>query len=100
VNIRPFARQTLSELSLHFELLLFTASQKAYADCILEYLDPNKQIFQHVLYRDSCVQTTQGNFIKDLRLLGRNLQDVVLVDNCASSFAYQVSYYLLFYLVD
>ena len=43
------------------------------------------------MYRENCVVTDEGIYIKDLRILGnRSLQDSVLVDNAAYSFGYQV----------
>jgi len=38
------------------------------------------------------VQTQQGVYVKDLRILGdRDLKDVVLVDNASFSYLYQIS---------
>jgi CTD small phosphatase-like protein 2 len=51
VNIRPYAKEVLSRLSKHFDILIFTASSQAYADPILDYLDPERSIIQHRLYR-------------------------------------------------
>lgn len=43
------------------------------------------------MYRDQCVETPQGIFIKDLRVIGnRDLKDVLLVDNASYSFGYQL----------
>lgn len=57
----------------------------------MDYLDPHGQYVHHRLFRESCVVTDEGIYIKDLRILGnRNLQDCVLVDNAAYSFGYQV----------
>jgi CTD small phosphatase-like protein 2 len=43
------------------------------------------------LFRDSCIYTDERVYVKDLRILGnRNLQDVILVDNAAYSFGFQV----------
>jgi TFIIF-interacting CTD phosphatase-like protein len=38
--IRPFAKEFLCEMNKFFELVIFTASVKEYADWILEKLDP------------------------------------------------------------
>lgn len=69
VNVRPYCRQILEELSKHFELILFTASQEQYANKILQFIDP-KGRFQHRFYRDSCVYLTNGVYVKDLRVIG------------------------------
>ena len=71
--------------------MVFTASHKCYATAILDYLDPHKQYIQHRLFRDSCVYTDEGVYVKDLRILAnRDLNDVILVDNAAYSFGFQL----------
>lgn len=88
INIRPYARETLQLLSQHFELIIFTASHACYANVVLDHLDPKKQWIQHRLYRESCVQSAEGFYIKDLRVINRDLKDMVLVDNAGYSFAF------------
>ena len=51
-----------------FQVVVFTASHKAYADVVLDMLDPNNEIFELRLYRDSCIRTQDGVYIKDLRI--------------------------------
>ena len=90
VNVRPFARECLQEANKTFEVMVFTASHQCYADRVLDYLDPTGLLIHHRLYRDSCLPS-QGLYIKDLRVLAnRRLQDVVIVDNAAYSFAHQL----------
>lgn len=48
--VRPGLNKFLSELSLHFELVIFTAALSDYADWILNSIDRKKQI-SHRLYR-------------------------------------------------
>ena len=73
-----------------FELIVFTASHACYANVVLDYLDPARQFIQHRLYRDSCIQTEEGFYVKDLRVINRSLSDLLIVDNAAYSFAFQV----------
>ncbi len=69
---------------------MFTASQRSYADAVLNYLDPGRTLIHHRLYRDSCVVSDKVH-IKDLRVIAnRSLKDVVLVDNASYSFGYQI----------
>jgi len=91
INIRPFVHECLKELSQHFEIIVFTASHGCYANVVLDYLDPKQQYIHHRLFRENCVVTEEGIYIKDLRVFAnRNLQDVVIVDNAAYSFGYQI----------
>lgn len=43
------------------------------------------------MYRDNCIQTKEGFYVKDLRIIqNRRLEDLVIVDNSVYSFAFQV----------
>ncbi|CAG9335100.1 unnamed protein product [Blepharisma stoltei] len=89
INIRPYAIECLKEASKLFEVIVFTASHKAYADAVLDYLDPNNLYIHHRLYRESCIYL-RGIMVKDLRiLLNRKLQDIAIVDNSVYSFGFQ-----------
>lgn len=90
INIRPYARESLKEANRLFEVMVFTASHKCYADVVLDYLDPTGELVHHRLYRENCL-SVEGILLKDLRIFGnRRLQDLVIVDNAAYSFAYQL----------
>lgn len=75
-------------MSSLYEIILFTASNKYYADPIINYLDPNNTIFHHRLYRGSCLRFNDI-FVKDLRILSNiDLKDVAIIDNHIYSFAF------------
>jgi len=91
INVRPYAIEILRELSQHYEIMVFTASHSCYANVVLDYLDPHEEFIHHRLFRESCVVTDEGLHIKDLRVIGnRDLQDLILIDNAAYSFGFQV----------
>jgi Dullard-like phosphatase family protein len=90
INVRPFAIECLREVNKDFEVFVFTASHQCYANVVLDYLDPGKELIHQRFFRDSCINMG-GVFIKDLRIFAnRNLKDMVIVDNAAYSFAYQL----------
>lgn len=80
----------LQELSRVFEIVVFTSSHKNYADAILDYIDRNRQLIHHRLYREHCLNCGEDVYIKDLRILGRDLRQVVIVDNSPYAFALQL----------
>lgn len=43
-NIRPYTKECLEMVNKHFEVVVFTASHKWYADVILDYIDPEKKL--------------------------------------------------------
>jgi len=88
VHVRPHARSFLRACATH-EVIVFTASTQGYADSVLDQLDPDRTLVHHRLYRDTCSVNEHGGYFKDLNVLGRNLDKVVLVDNSLTSLALQ-----------
>lgn len=70
-----------------FELVIFTASNSCYANVVVDHIDPNNEFFTYRLFRESCVQNNDGIYVKDLRVIDRDLSQTVLIDNSAISFA-------------
>ena len=90
INVRPYARECLQAASEDFEVVVFTASQQAYADKVLDVLDPERVFIHHRLYRETCIFTGEV-YVKDLRVFAdRPVEDIVIVDNSAYSFGYQL----------
>ena len=91
VKLRPYLNNSLEHLAKYYEIAVFTAGEQSYADAILDYLDEERQIIRHRLYRQHCVNTAEGIYVKDLRIISdRNLEDVILVDNSIVSFAFNL----------
>ena len=86
VYIRPGLAHFLKLLDQLFEVVVFTAGEKDYADAVLDYVDPEGYI-AHRLYRESTCEFRGLNYVKDLNHLGRNMTKCVLLDNNLVSLA-------------
>jgi len=90
--LRPGLFDFLNYAKEKFELIIFTASHKNYADKIIDYIEKEKKYFSLRLYREHCIFIKPGLYIKDLRIFkNRDLKNIVLIDNSIFSFAHQLS---------
>jgi len=83
---RPYVDEFLQKMGELFECVLFTASLAKYADPVADLLD-KWGVFKSRLFRESCV-FHRGNYVKDLSRLGRDLNQVVIVDNSPASYIF------------
>ena len=90
VILRPGVLDFLREAKKYFQIGIFTASVKSYADSVLSILDPANDLFDFRLYRESCIKVGRA-YVKDLRIFKREMKDLILVDNSLYSFANQLS---------
>jgi len=87
VKKRPYVDDFLLRCSKIYEVVIFTASLSKYANPLLDKLDFNKTI-SHRLFRETCV-LNGTSYVKDLRVLGRKLKNIIFVDNSPHSYAFQ-----------
>lgn len=83
---RPGVDEFLLEMAKHYEIVIYTASLNKYADPLLDLLDPHQTIRTR-LFRESCVYY-EGNYVKDLSLLDRDLSQTIIVDNSPNSYIF------------
>jgi len=86
--IRPGAMEFLKVLSEKYEIVIFTAGMKDYADNILDLIDPNSMLIKHRLYRHH-TSLFGPAFVKDLSNIGRDLSKTMIIDNLPDNFALQ-----------
>ncbi|XP_038646241.1 carboxy-terminal domain RNA polymerase II polypeptide A small phosphatase 1-like [Scyliorhinus canicula] len=83
---RPHVDEFLKRMGELFECVLFTASLSKYADPVADLLD-KWGAFRFRLFRESCV-FHQGNYVKDLSRLGRDLDQLIIIDNSPASYVF------------
>jgi Dullard-like phosphatase family protein len=91
IFLRTGVIKFLEEVSKYFEVGIFTASVREYADAVINFLDPENKYIKYRLYRNSCINVGDLVRVKNLRILKNiSLKDIVLVDNNMYSFAPQL----------
>ena len=89
ISYRPYLIQFLEKVSQIFEVVVFTASEKDYACMVLDRIDPENKYIHHRLFRDSWLPL-HGNYIKDLSVLGRDVDKTIIIDNSMIAFALNI----------
>ncbi|KAG6639467.1 hypothetical protein CIPAW_10G102800 [Carya illinoinensis] len=84
---RPGVNKLLATLGERFEIVVFMTGLREYTLLVLDQLD-GKAMISHRLYRDSCKEV-DGKFVKDLSGLGRDLRQVVIVDDNPNAYEFQ-----------
>lgn len=77
VKLRPGLKEFLNKVKEHYEVILWTRALPRYANAIIDYIDPNNEIFKRRLYRQDCL----SDGTKDIGKLGYDLTKVLLLDD-------------------
>jgi RNA polymerase II subunit A small phosphatase-like protein len=84
---RPWLDHFMNTIGPRFEVVVFTASLAKYADPLLDLMD-KAGLVRWRLFRESCCPY-EGNYVKDLNCLGRDLSSTIIVDNSPHSYIFQ-----------
>ena len=85
VMVRPGVQEFLENMGKIYEIVIFTASVSKYADPLLDIIDKNKNC-KYRLFREHCTPINTC-YVKELKKLGRELKNVIIVDNSPMSYA-------------
>jgi len=78
--LRPGVIHLIKKLYHFFEIDIFTAAIKRYADNIVDKLDPNDEYINYRFYREHCIYEGTKT-VKKLVRMGRELNKIIFVDN-------------------
>jgi Dullard-like phosphatase family protein len=88
VKFRPYLHEFIQRMSKLYDLAVYTASSRDYADAVMDIFDPKRTIFCSRLYRENCLPAAGMN-IKNMRNFEG--KDVFIVDNLIYSYAFHMS---------
>jgi Dullard-like phosphatase family protein len=83
VRTRPGVHDLISSIASVFDIYFFTASAPEYANPIIDAIAPGTPA-DHRFFRDNCI-LSYGYAVKDLQILRRPLNRVLLVDDLEGS---------------
>ena len=78
--LRPGVIHLIKKLYNFYEIDIFTAAIKRYADNIINKLDPNDNYIRYRFYREHCIYEGTKT-VKKLVRIGRDLNKIIFVDN-------------------
>jgi len=89
VILRPGLHEFLHDMKLLYELVIFSAGTPDYVDPIIELIEKDEKFFDYVLYRQHIMIDEKGDSIKNLSLLGRDLKNIIIIDDVQKYFKLQ-----------
>ncbi|CCU98777.1 unnamed protein product [Malassezia sympodialis ATCC 42132] len=85
---RPWVDYFLRKVAAWYQVVIFTASVKEYANPVIDWLDGGHGLISGRLFRDSCT-LRNGSYLKNLQVVERDLSRVCLIDNSPMSYVLQ-----------
>ena len=86
---RPNLDYFLNVVSNWYNLVIYTASVKEYADPVVNLIDETGKFFKRRFFRSDCTKTPSAHYLKDISIVdGGDISKICLLDNSAASFAF------------
>lgn len=89
VILRPGLLEFLHDLHDFCDLMIFTASSKEYAQPIVKMIDPEGILFRKIFFREHTTFTTRYSYTKNLELINKPLEKVLILDDEPDAFYLQ-----------
>ena len=83
--LRPNLILFLREMKKIFELVLFSYATYDYIEKILKIIESKEKFFEYILDRRH-ITYENGSFVKNLSLIGRDLKNVIIIDDKPQAF--------------
>ena len=85
IILRPDLIYFLKEMKKIYELVLFSYATYDYIDKILKIVESKEKFFEYILDRRH-ITYENGSYIKNLSLIGRDLKNVIIIDDKPQAF--------------
>ena len=85
---RPGLINFLQRMKPLYEMVIFSFGTYQYVDSVIRIIERKETYFEHILYRQHAT-INSGEYIKDLSLLGRDLKNIIIVDDIPQVFKLQ-----------
>ena len=82
--LRPNLQEFFARVGKLYEIVIFTASLKKYANMIIDIIDKEK-VCTYRLFREQC-SYINNIYVKELKRLNRNMKNIVILDNNPNAF--------------
>lgn len=76
---RPYLDRFFDAVCEWYDVIVFTAGEKPYADAVLNVIDPKGRVKKR-LYKDDCM-LVNGSVVKRVETACRNLSSAIIIDN-------------------
>ena len=88
IQFRPGLIEFLKIMKNTCELILFSFGTSSYVESVVKEIEKNEKFFEYVLDRNHGIYDN-GNCIKDLNMLNRDLKNVIIIDDTSNYFQLQ-----------
>ena len=79
--LRPGLIEFLHDMKSIYELILFSSGVDSYVDPLVNVIEKNEKFFEYVLYKKHITKDEYGNYVKNIRLLGRDMKKMIVIDD-------------------
>jgi hypothetical protein len=81
IILRPYLYEFLHDMKSLYELIIFSENSQEYVQPIIDLIQKKEKYFDYVICKQFISYDTNGHEIKDISLLGRDLKNVIVIDN-------------------
>ena len=81
ITLRPNIFEFLHEMKCIYEIIIFSENSQEYVEPIVDFIQQKEKLFDYILCKQYMTFDSKGQEIKNLNLLGRDLKNIVVVDN-------------------